>query len=220
MRTITAPSRASEAEVFSFETITPSIGALMENPTTTLPSREPGDAPSSPKQGKGPGKGAEELYARHHEMVFRVCLKYLRNREEAREAAQETFLKSIRALPEFEGLSQTGTWIYRIAVNECLSRIDARRRDREKRERLGEELALWHSITDESETFAGRLLHQVMEKTPKTTQNVVWLSLGQGLTHAEIATTLGVSRVAVTRRIARFMKYAEQWRTELNASEA
>jgi RNA polymerase sigma-70 factor, ECF subfamily len=215
MRTITAPSRASEAEVFPTAN-QPSTPEATPRPWVPEPAKPKAGVPTP----RVPNRAAEELYARHHEMVYRVCLKYLRNREEAREAAQETFLKSIRALPEFEGLSQTGTWIYRIAVNECLSRIESRRRDREKRERVGEEIALWNSFTDDNETFAGRLLQEVLSPIPKTTQNVVWLALGQGLTHAEIATTLGVSRVAVTRRIARFMKHAQAWRENLQATEA
>lgn len=161
----------------------------------------------------------ERLFRQHYDMVLRVCLKYLRNRDEAQEAAQEAFFKAIKALPEFEGLSQTGTWIYRIAVNECLSRIEARKRDREKRERLSEELALWNENHDESETFAGRLVQEVMEQVPRQTRNVAWLSIGQGLTHAEIASSLGVSRVAVTRRIARFLRTAQQWKARLQERE-
>lgn len=214
MRTIPAPSRAYEAniEVIDFSPApTPSTQAY----AGVAPAGPEGFAPAEPRS----GASAEALYRRHHEMVFRVCLKYLRHREEAREAAQETFLKAIRALPEFEGLSQTGTWIYRIAVNECLSRIEARRRDREKRDRLGEEMALYHDGHDENETFAGRLVQEVMENVPAATRNVVWLSIGQGLTHAEIASTLGVSRVAVTRRISRFMSRAQQWRNHLVENE-
>ncbi len=223
MRTITAPSRASIAETYL-------ENSQIGNPTRFTPEsrkipegcgEKPTFRPSTPQAPiRVPFKtksnsGAEELYSRHNQMVLRVCMKYLRNREEAREATQETFLKAIRALPEFEGLSQTGTWIYRIAVNECLSRIESRRRDREKRERLGEEMALWNSVCDNQETFATRILQDVMDAVPKITRNVVWLSIGQGLTHAEIASSLGVSRVAVTRRIARFMRHAQSWRLRL-----
>lgn len=213
MRTIPAPSRAYEARIETF-----AFSPVFAPSTPTVPRKEaPLPAATPPEQGsiKGHAASAEALYCRHHEMVYRVCLKYLRHREEAREATQETFLKAIRALPEFEGLSQTGTWVYRIAVNECLSRIEARRRDREKREKLGEEMAFECDRLDESETFASRLVHEVMENVPEATRNVVWLSLGQGLTHAEIAATLGVSRVAVTRRISRFMSRAQLWRNRL-----
>lgn len=205
MRTIPAPSRAYEAQVSETE----SFAFVPESTHSPIPSR------TEPTPYRAATASAETLYQRHHEMVFRVCLKYLRHREEAREATQETFLKAIRALPEFEGLSQTGTWVYRIAVNECLSRIESRRRDREKREKLGEEMALEFGRHDEAETFAGRLVQEVMENVPEATRNVVWLSIGQGLTHAEIAATLGVSRVAVTRRISRFMSRAQQWRQRL-----
>jgi DNA-directed RNA polymerase specialized sigma24 family protein len=54
---------------------------------------------------------------------------------------------------------------------------------------------------------------------PAQTRSVVWLSLGQGLTHSEIASSLGVSRVAVTRRITRFMRTAHEWRERLSHQE-
>ena len=111
-------------------------------------------------------------------------------------------------MPEFQGLSQTSTWIYRIAVNECLSRIESRRRDREKRERLSDEMRTWEDQSNSGEAFAGRIVKQLLHNVNPATRNIVWLSLGQGLTHAEIASTLGVSRVAVTRRITRFLRQA------------
>gem|GEM_PF-6046600 len=161
----------------------------------------------------------EGLYRKHSDLVFRVCLKYLRNGEEAREAAQEAFYKAIKGLPDFAGQSQTGTWIYRIAVNECLSRIDNRNRERQKREKFAEEAPIWEDARDENDAFAGRLVEEVLENLPGQTRKVVWLCLGEGLTHAEIAASLGVSRVAVTRRITRFLRHAQLWRSRWDKRE-
>jgi RNA polymerase sigma-70 factor (ECF subfamily) len=52
--------------------------------------------------------------------VYRLARRMTGNEQDAEDVTQETFIKVIRALPEFEGRSQLATWIYRIAVNESL----------------------------------------------------------------------------------------------------
>jgi RNA polymerase sigma-70 factor (ECF subfamily) len=54
----------------------------------------------------------------------------LRNEETARDATQEAFLKAYGALARFQGRSSFYTWLYRLAMNQCL---DLKRRDRSDR---------------------------------------------------------------------------------------
>src|SRR5207248_5223620 len=51
----------------------------------------------------------------------------LAHAEEAEAAVQETFLRALRALPRFRGEAAFGTWLFRIAVNVCLSWKSSRR---------------------------------------------------------------------------------------------
>lgn len=66
-----------------------------------------------------------ELVNHYYEMVYAVAFGILRNREAARDVAQEAFLKAHRQLANFEGKSKFKTWVYRIAVNAA---IDEQRR--------------------------------------------------------------------------------------------
>ena len=50
-------------------------------------------------------------------VVFTVALRMVKNREEAEEVAQDTFIKVYKSLGKFKGDSKLSTWIYRIAVN-------------------------------------------------------------------------------------------------------
>jgi len=52
--------------------------------------------------------------------IFRLTLRMLNDPQDAEDALQETYLKAMRALPNFEGRSSLTTWLYRIAVNEAL----------------------------------------------------------------------------------------------------
>ena len=51
--------------------------------------------------------------------ILRMCKVYLRDAQLAEDAAQETFLKAWRALPQFREAGGTKTWLMRIAINTC-----------------------------------------------------------------------------------------------------
>jgi RNA polymerase sigma-70 factor, ECF subfamily len=58
--------------------------------------------------------------------VYNVALRMLQDRDEAAEATQEVFLSAFKSIRRFRQDSKFSTWLYRIAVNHCVSR--ARRR--------------------------------------------------------------------------------------------
>ena len=130
----------------------------------------------------------------------------MKNWDDAREMAQEAFIRAYRALDGFEGRSQPLTWLTRIAINQCLSSLAAR-----GREKLGMLNFLYELETDEregrSEVASSRVaVGKLIAYADPVTRKVLDLVMYQGLTHSQIATTLGVSRVAVTRRITRFKR--------------
>jgi len=55
--------------------------------------------------------------------IYRLALKMLSNPQDAEDVLQNTFMKALQALPNFEGRSNLSTWLYRIAVNEALMLI-------------------------------------------------------------------------------------------------
>ncbi len=70
------------------------------------------------------------LVDRYKNLVFTLSLKMLQNREEAEEAAQDTFVKVYRSLNRFNGDSKLSTWIYKITYNNCLDRLKKQKRNR------------------------------------------------------------------------------------------
>jgi RNA polymerase sigma-70 factor (ECF subfamily) len=76
---------------------------------------------------RGDAGAFEELYRRHRDQVYTLCLNLCGNREDAQDLLQETFVHAYRGLRGFAGRSAFGTWLYRIAVNVCAA---ARRRAR------------------------------------------------------------------------------------------
>ena len=63
------------------------------------------------------------LVDRYKDMIFTLALKMIKNREEAEEVAQDTFIKAYNSLSKFKGDSKFSTWIYKVAYNTCLDRL-------------------------------------------------------------------------------------------------
>src|ERR1700756_4030048 len=67
------------------------------------------------------------LVARHGESMFRVAFRITESEADAEEVVQETFLRGYRSLPDFDARADFRTWIYRIAVNCALQRLNKRK---------------------------------------------------------------------------------------------
>ena len=57
----------------------------------------------------------------YRERIYLMLLKYVRNREDAKDLTQEAFIKAYNSLGSFRGESGLYTWIYRIAVNLAIN---------------------------------------------------------------------------------------------------
>jgi RNA polymerase sigma-70 factor (ECF subfamily) len=110
----------------------------------------------------------EELVRRHHQRVYRTLLAVTGNKEDAEDLAQTTFLKAFEHLGEFHGTAKFSTWLTRIAVNEGLQRLRARK----------PMVSLDETGPDESEEFRPRQVRSWGE-TPE-----------QALTRSEIRTVV------------------------------
>ncbi len=64
---------------------------------------------------------------KYQDIVFSIALKVLRNREEAEEMAQESFIKAYKSLGSFKGKAKFSTWLYRITYNTCISETRKRK---------------------------------------------------------------------------------------------
>src|SRR5210317_1931241 len=69
------------------------------------------------------------LVDRYKDLVFSLALKMLKNREEAEEVSQDTFIKVFKSLDKFKGDSKFSTWIYKVAYNTCLDRLKKNKRE-------------------------------------------------------------------------------------------
>lgn len=69
-----------------------------------------------------------DLYHLHAPRILKMCLAYTDDEAQAQDLLQETFIKVWQHLPEFRGDAKISTWIYRIAINTCLTHIRSKKK--------------------------------------------------------------------------------------------
>ena len=122
---------------------------------------------------------------------------YVNDDDWARDIAQETFITVWQQLPKFRNECAIGTWIYRIAANNCLRQIE-----RSKRMPAGnfpEQLPETPSHDTEAQVA---LLYRCISELPETDRIIISLELDD-LKQAEIAAVVGISEGNVRVRVHR-----------------
>jgi RNA polymerase sigma-70 factor (ECF subfamily) len=69
------------------------------------------------------------LVKRYEQYVFTLALRFVRNREDAHEVAQDSFLRAFRYLPDFRGDAKFTTWLYKIVFSTSLNHLRKRNPD-------------------------------------------------------------------------------------------
>ncbi len=156
-----------------------------------------------------------KLYELYFPLVHRICNRYTKNRDESADLAQEIFLKVHGSFTGFEGQAQPSTWLYRVSVNHCLDYLRWKKRQAEMLTGYGDELCFREPQETPVDNPAKRLLRRLLDEMDAANRQVVFLRFEVGLTHEEISEICGVSRVAITKRLAKFQAKLTELRTEL-----
>jgi RNA polymerase sigma-70 factor (ECF subfamily) len=156
------------------------------------------------------------LVERYQRKVFSVALGMLKDKEEARDVAQEAFVKVYRYLDHFKGDASFYTWLYRITVNIC---IDAIRR---KGAKGNEHVEFDESVKlDVAEANIGALgtrlgtnpqksalrkelaerITAAMQQLPEAHRQILLLREVEGMSYEDIARTLEIPKGTVMSRL-------------------
>jgi RNA polymerase sigma-70 factor (ECF subfamily) len=150
---------------------------------------------------------AATLYATYGPAVYRRCLRLLRDREAARDATQEVFVRLLRNVDRLQDPEAALPWIYRVATNHCLNlRRDAGRRGEEA---LDDALEVAPHAPEAG--FPERqLARTVLSHFDTQTQAVAVGVFVDGMEREEVARALGISRRTVHRKLDRFLTKARK----------
>jgi RNA polymerase sigma factor (sigma-70 family) len=147
-----------------------------------------------------------EIHRRYLNMIHRVCSRYSSDAQEAEDLVQEVFLAIQKGLASFRGDSQLGTWIYRLATNRCLEHLRVKRRRKELDVRYLDSLVVRNLTGCDNRVLAKVDLERILAHIRAEARQILFLSLAEGLTYRETAEALGVSKEAVAKTVARFLK--------------
>ena len=157
----------------------------------------------------GDAEAFEEIYRRFAKMVFNLALRMAGTVEEAEDLTQEIFLRVYRHLAKFNGRSTLKTWIYRITLNHCRSRLGRRKLPTrplaEENEGEGAELVDERRGPEENalaRDASRRVARALRGLRPRFREAVVLRDL-EGLSYDEIAEVLEIRIGTVRSRIAR-----------------
>jgi len=163
----------------------------------------------------GDGDAFTALVERHQDRLIALCQRFLGDRDEALDAAQEVFLKLYRHAGRTRPQGQLFTWIYRVAVNHCLNRLRRRRLVRFLSLAGGADeappaLEPASEAPDAPTQLAARerwqATRRILDALPENQRAVVILAKFEGLSQKQIAATLGISEGAVESRLVRAMR--------------
>lgn len=153
------------------------------------------------------------LVKKYQARILALILRFVRDRHEAEDVAQEAFVRAYRALANFRGDAAFYTWLYRIAINTAKNHLAARSRripdvdiDSMEAEQLGGEDALRHADTPESELLAHELeviVHKAIAGLPDELRTAFMLREFDGLSYEDIAIIMHCPVGTVRSRIFR-----------------
>ena len=130
--------------------------------------------------------------------IYSVCYMFSNDADEVADLFQEVLVRLWKGFDSFHGQSDIRTWIYRVALNTCIS-IDRRKRRRKKAM-----LSMETDYFDDSDTSTAqvRMLHKRIARLQPLDRAIVLLWLEQ-VSYDEIGDIVGISAKNVSVRLTR-----------------
>lgn len=184
--------------------------------TSDSPSGSKTDAFSAPSSGGGrvddpdvalmlrfkAGEEAafEELVRKHTKSVLNMVYRYLSDRSQAEDVAQDVFVKVYKARLKYEPAAKFTTWLFRITVNHCLNEIRSRRSQpvgSAPMEELIEEPSPENPDDRMNSVELRNAVREALDELPENQRMAVILARYHDLSYDEIAETMVLSLEAV-----------------------
>jgi len=129
----------------------------------------------------------DEIMIRYERQIYRLCYRFTSNADDARDLAQDVFIKAFENLASFRKESSLKTWLYRIATNHCINHVKANTR---------QFVEVTESMKQTRATALGGLedreqrdhFRHMVTKLPPKQRAILELRIHEQLSYEEIAT--------------------------------
>ncbi len=149
----------------------------------------------------GDERAFDALVRAHQDRIYRLVLALLGEPEDARDAAQEVFLRAFRGLHGWRYEARLATWLYGVAVNVCREARRRRASERIKRKRWA--LLVAPFLARRGQAVGSGAASRLVDLLPPRQREVVVLRVFQELTIEETATVLGIPEGTVKSNFAK-----------------
>ncbi|MDD2358704.1 MAG: sigma-70 family RNA polymerase sigma factor [Thiovulaceae bacterium] len=155
------------------------------------------------------------IVEKYTNIVFRTCLGYVHNREEAEDLTQEVFISAFKSLEKFKGNSAFSTWLYRISVNTSLNHLRSKQgnkfknlfRNSDLNKNSNDYINIASSDISPEENIINSekrsRVNYALSKLPENQKTAIILSKYNDLSQKEIADVMGKTEGAVEALIQR-----------------
>jgi RNA polymerase sigma-70 factor (ECF subfamily) len=160
-----------------------------------------------------------DLHTLYGAKIFQLAMRYMKNREDAEEVAQDVLLKVFRKIKAFRGDAALSSWIYRITFNTAMSRLRTVKfsRPAEVAERMNftaeneeaqsrrADIVDWTAVPDETyhRTELRERLQAALETLPAIYRTPIVLRDIEGLSTEEASERLNVKSQTLKSRLHR-----------------
>lgn len=146
----------------------------------------------------------EDMVNANKGVITKVCYMYARDPEHFKDLYQETLINLWQSVEHFRGESATGTWIYRICINTCISCFrKSRKHDANLSMSNPEMMALADTASDDHEhARCLREMYNLINQLPALDKAIILMWLDEK-SYQEISEVTGLQRNNVAARIHR-----------------
>lgn len=131
--------------------------------------------------------------------IYMVCYMFSKDKAEVEDLYQEVLINLWKSFPKFEGRSSMRTWVWRIALNTCIS-IDRKKRRRKDSLPLKMDIDLYND--SDNDTRQIQLLHERINRLGVFDRAIILLWL-ENMSYEEIGAIVGISEKNVSVRLVR-----------------
>lgn len=183
--------------------------AASVTPISMRVQRPPGQTPPGPATHGQPMDGIDQLYEKHHRMVFATAYRVTGNAADAEDVLHTVFLRLLRR-PDAVSIENAEGYLRRSAVNAGIDLVRARRDSPDiDLDRMA------GSGPDPDRSDLGKHLRQAMATLPQRSAEIFALRFFEGWTNPQIAKALGMSQMVVAVIVHRTRKKLQQDLTKM-----
>lgn len=145
-------------------------------------------------------KEFSNIVKEHRSTIYTVCYMFSNNQDEVADLFQEVLINLWKSLPSFEGRSQMRSWIYRVALNVCVSL------DRKRKKLRTVPLTMDINPYEETETNQNSkqmdILRRRISRLPQFDRAIVLLWL-ENMSYEDIGAIVGITPKNVSVKLVR-----------------